>query len=324
MCEISIIVPVYNVENYLEKCINSLISQTIKDIEIILVDDGSTDKSGEICDKFAKIDSRIKVLHKKNGGLSDARNFGIDYAKGKYLGFIDSDDYVDRDMYEFLYSNIKNSGSDMSTCGIYNVHKGKDIQKLEHYSRVVNSKEAIDLVLDGNILVANAVNKLYKKDLFKEIRYPKGKVGEDAAVIFDILDSCNQVHIDTTQKYYYYHREGSITSKKFTKSDIDFIEIWEINESWINNKYPDLYNKAHTRLCWANFVVLDKLVFSKNKEFQKEKRNIRSFLTNNFLFIMKNKRLTKQRKLSMILLMCGLSFYKLPVILQYKKIKAVN
>lgn len=324
MCKISIIVPVYNVEKYLKKCIESILLQTLKDIEIILVDDGSTDDSGRICDEFANMDSRIKVLHKKNGGLSDARNVGINHAEGEYLGFIDSDDYIDNDMYEFLYSNAKKYDADMSTCGIYNVHKGKETEKLPEYSKLVNKKEAIELVLDGKLLVANAVSKLYRKELFKSIRYPNGIIGEDAAVILKILDCCDKIHVDTSQKYFYYHREGSITSRSFTKKDLDIINVWEENELWINKNYPELYSKVHTRVCWSYFVVLDKLVLSKESGLKHQKKMIRDFLIKNFSFIMRNERLTNQRKISMVLLMVGFSLYKIPVILQYKKIKAVN
>ena len=324
MCKISIIVPVYNVEKYIKKCINSILSQTFKDIEIILVNDGSTDHSGKICDDFAEMDSRIRVFHKKNGGLSDARNFGINHAIGDYLGFVDSDDYISEDMYDFLYSNAIKYKADISTCGIYNVHKGKKIEINEHYSSLANKKEAIELVLDGKFLVANAVSKLYKKEIFNNIRYPQGKIGEDAAVILEVLNACNRIYIDTTQKYYYYHRGGSITSNSFTKKDFDIIDIWENNELWINNNYPDLYSKVHTRVCWAYFVILDKLALSKEDGLEKYQKEIKKFLVDNFSFIMKNERLTYQRKISMILLMLGFSLYKIPVILQYKKIKAPN
>lgn len=116
---ISIIVPVYNVEKYLKECIDSVISQTYKNLEIILVDDGSTDKSGEICDEYSKKDSRIKVIHKENGGLSDARNVALDIAKGEYIGFVDSDDYVEKDMFETLYKLAEEHNTEISSISFY-------------------------------------------------------------------------------------------------------------------------------------------------------------------------------------------------------------
>lgn len=126
MCEISIIVPVYKVEPYLRKCVDSILAQTFTDFEVILVDDGSPDNSGKICDEYASKDSRVRVIHKKNGGLSSARNAGIDVARGKYLGFVDSDDYIEKDMYELLYDNIVKEQADLSICGIYDVYEGKN------------------------------------------------------------------------------------------------------------------------------------------------------------------------------------------------------
>ncbi|BDP63405.1 hypothetical protein EfmJHP80_09010 [Enterococcus faecium] len=174
--------PVYNVEKYLKKCVDSILGQTFTDFELLLIDDGSTDNSGSICDELAKTDNRIKVIHKENGGLSDARNIGIEVAKGDFIGFIDSDDYIDEDMYAFLYNNILKYDAELSMCGIYDVHKNKEIKKLTPFSQLVTKSEAIELVLDGKLVVANAVSKLYKKELFENVRYPKGKIAEDAAV----------------------------------------------------------------------------------------------------------------------------------------------
>ncbi|MFR2551722.1 MAG: glycosyltransferase [Clostridioides difficile] len=134
MPKISIIVPVYNVEKYLEKCVRSILAQTFTDFELILVDDGSLDSSGAMCDQFAEQDQRVKVIHKENGGLSDARNAGIELATGEYLGFVDSDDYIADDMYELLYTNIVKEDADLSICGIYDVYEGKEpVEKQQQY-----------------------------------------------------------------------------------------------------------------------------------------------------------------------------------------------
>lgn len=125
--EISIIVPVYNVEKYLDKCVNSILNQTFQDFELILVDDGSPDNCGEMCDDYAARDKRVTVIHQVNGGLSAARNAGIEIAKGRYLGFVDSDDYIAEDMYELLYNNLKNEDADLATVGFLDVYAGKNL-----------------------------------------------------------------------------------------------------------------------------------------------------------------------------------------------------
>ena len=149
MILVSIIVPVYNVEKYLERCLDSLINQTLKDIEIILVDDGSTDDSGNICDKYAKKDKRIKVIHKENGGLSDARNIGLSIANGRYLQFVDSDDFIHKQMIEILYNTIINNNADISICDFDKVYENTKIK--------YNTKEiSLNFTLDTlNIIILN-------------------------------------------------------------------------------------------------------------------------------------------------------------------------
>lgn len=159
MPKISIIVPVYNVEKYLEKCVRSILAQTFTDFELILVDDGSPDSSGAMCDQFAKQDERVKVIHKENGGLSDARNAGIEIATGEYLGFIDSDDYIADDMYELLYTNIVKEDADLSICGIYDVYEGKEpVEKQQQYI-VLDKVAAMKMILEAKVVSVHAVNK---------------------------------------------------------------------------------------------------------------------------------------------------------------------
>lgn len=325
MCEISIIVPVYNVEKYLNKCVDSILNQTFKDFELILVDDGSPDNSGTICDQYAKEDPRVRVIHKENGGLSSARNAGIEVAQGRYLGFIDSDDYIAEDMYELLHNNIIKEDADLSICGIYDVYKGKDPKVLSEFRKVCTKEETIKMVLEAKLISVHAVNKLYKKELFKDVKYPVGKITEDAAIIFQILEQCKKIAVDTTQKYFYFHRDESISSKKFSVRDLDTIETWQKNEVWLSKKYPILIQDVHTRVCWANFIVLDKLMLSeRTNENKKISEEIRRFLLSNFSFIIKNNRLTMGRKMSLLFLLVGTSFYKYPVKYQYKLLKTKN
>ncbi len=324
MCEISIIVPVYNVEKYLEKCVDSILKQTFTDFELILVDDGSPDNSGAICDQYAEKDARVKVIHKENGGLSSARNAGIDVARGKYLGFIDSDDYIAEDMYALLYNNIVKEEADMSICGIYDVYKDKEPKILSKFRKVCTKTETMKLILDANIISVHAVNKLYKRELFNSIRYPVGTITEDAAIILDIVNQCKKIIVESTQKYFYFHRENSISSKNFSKKDLQTITVWNKNERWILDNIPSLYTEVHTRVCWANFIVLDKIVNANAENKVSETGRIVRYLRSNYKFIMKNSIITRNRKIAMMLLMVSLKLYKVPSLIQNKIINKIN
>lgn len=312
---ISIVVPVYNVEKYLEKCVNSILSQTFNDFELILVDDGSPDNCGKICDSFAQKDSRVVVVHKENNGLSAARNSGIEIAKGKYIGFIDSDDYIAEDMYEILYNNIQKESADISMCALYDCYAGKDIElnpKPEYL--VVDSKEAIKIVFEAKITSVTAVNKLYKIELFNDIKYPVGKSSEDAFVIVDLLHASKKIVITTEEKYFYIHRENSITSSTYKKNDLLAIEAYENNYKKIMEFYPNLEKVARMRVCWANFYVLDKIMLTKDFTEKTIEKKIIHLLRSQFTFIMKCKDFTRGRKLSMLGLMINKNIYRLFVL----------
>ena len=150
MPTISVIVPVYKVEPYIRKCVDSILGQTFSDIQVILVDDGSPDQCGKICDEYAKQDNRVEVIHKENGGLSDARNAGIPYAKGEYIIFLDSDDYIENDMFEYMYTRIKDSGADMATCGLSEVYTDRIEAQKEEGDFVCTGEEAFRCILRGS------------------------------------------------------------------------------------------------------------------------------------------------------------------------------
>ncbi len=228
---LSIIVPVYNQHKYLRQCVDSLIHQTLKEIEIILVDDGSTDDSGQICEKYAACDSRIVVIHKENGGLSDARNKGIDIAEGRYLAFVDSDDYVSERMFELLVKAIEEQEADLAVCNCNLVDKdGNEIVeeglqgKLPYAvctGREVlqNSNENVDYWL-----FVVAWNKVYKRELFEKVRYPLGKLHEDEFVFHKIYSQCKRVASVEPSLYYYRRMQGTITDKQNIHIRMDRVE----------------------------------------------------------------------------------------------------
>ena len=247
---ISIIIPVYKVEKYLEKCIQSLINQTYENLQIILVDDGSPDNCGKICDEYAQKDHRIEVIHKSNGGLSDARNKGLEIAKGEYIGFIDSDDYIESDMYEVLYNLLKQYNADVSICNFYTVSQGKiAIKNAENGIKEYNRIEILKEVLLDNNIQSYAWNKLYKKELFDEIKYPVGKKYEDIGTTFYLLEKCNKVVVTGKPEYYYINRQDSIVNNVTETTITDYIELIMQRYDYIEENIKELssYNKDYLK-----------------------------------------------------------------------------
>jgi glycosyltransferase involved in cell wall biosynthesis len=249
--KISVIIPVYNVAAYLNRCVQSIINQTYSNLEILLVDDGSKDQSGSLCDEWEQKDSRIKVFHKENGGLSEARNVGIDHATGQYLCFVDSDDYIHRDMIRVLYDNIHKTESDISMCEFRRVKDQTDMGEItvsEHID-VFEKKEPIDLLyqkvfLNKSTLIV-AWNKLYRKELFDEIRYPVGKFHEDEYVIHRILFEAHRLVYTPDAYYCYVQRDNSIMDTFSEKKIWDALDAYEDRINfWKEHGLEDYYRKA--------------------------------------------------------------------------------
>jgi len=224
--KISVILPIYGVEAYLERCIDLLVRQTYSDFQLILVDDASPDRCGEICDEWVKKDSRIEVYHKENGGLSDARNFGIEKAKGEYLSFIDPDDYVTTDYLEYLLHLIESRpGCKLSACN-HTVKRGEREVNNGNFSgvRVFSQKEAFREVLYHGLVDVSAWAKLYHRSLFETVRFPKGKWYEDTYIFGDILRSVDELVYGGDSKYFYVQRKNSFCAGNFRKERLSFIE----------------------------------------------------------------------------------------------------
>ncbi|MCQ2520960.1 MAG: glycosyltransferase [Lachnospiraceae bacterium] len=212
---VSVIVPIYNVEKYLKKCVKSIINQTYSNIEIILVNDGSTDGCGDICDELAKQDDRIKVIHKENGGLSDARNCGIEASIGDWLVFIDGDDFIHPRMIERLQQLVKQYDCDMGACGFQPVYENADIQDdAPSQDYPIHFYETDEIYKQfGRLEITLAWNKIYKRSLFDNIRYPKGHLHEDEFIIHHLAGECKRFVFTEEKLYYYLTRDGSIMSK---------------------------------------------------------------------------------------------------------------
>lgn len=216
---ISIIVPIYNVEKYLRRCVDSIAKQTYRNLEILLIDDGSTDSCGKICDEYAAFDKRINVIHKTNGGLSDARNVALDICTGDYIVFIDSDDFVSELYIENLYNSIIFSGADMSSCQFIEFYDGGSAPQAKSISKkdilVLNSERYLEKMLYQNFAETCAWGKIYKRFLFDDIRFPYGKLYEDVPTTYKVILKCMKTAIIPNTDYYYYQRSESIHNAKF-------------------------------------------------------------------------------------------------------------
>ena len=302
---ISVIIPIYNVEEYLERCINSVINQTYKNIEIILVDDGSSDRCGMICDKYAEKENRIKVLHKKNGGLSDARNSGIEVANGEYITFIDSDDYVSCDYVEYLYYILKKYNTRISCCGHYICFHEKNISKSSLIEKKISKIEALkDILYDKEIDICSW-GKLYDSKLFENIKFPKGKLFEDTATTYLLFDLCDNISIGNKCKYHYVMRDNSITSQIFNLKKMDLIEMTNQMCYYIVTKYPMLKAACNRRKIWAYMSTYVKIIYTKRKEFYKEKEYIKDYIKKNRKNVLKDKEISKRDIISLKIFALG-------------------
>ncbi len=308
--KISVVVPVYNVEKYLNKCIDSIVNQTYSNLEILLVDDGATDKSGKICDEYSEEDVRIRVIHKKNGGLSDARNTGMQQATGEYIIFIDSDDYIDKDMILILYNNLVESKADMAVCGIWNVYQEQKWAQCEQREKFVcDNVEAFRLLMIGKKIPGSICNKLLRREVVSNLQFPVGKHYEDVFFHTDMMPYINTVSVDTTPLYYYVHREGSITTREFDNSSMDIVEAYDRNYQMVEKKYPEIIDVAKFRAQWANFVVLDRMMESENYWKYAEYKQVKHTLKKNVRSILFSKYFHKTRRISAMALGINIKLY---------------
>lgn len=247
---ISVIVPIYNVEKYLERCVESIINQTYKNLEIILVDDGSPDNCPQMCDDYAKKDSRIKVVHKKNGGLSDARNAGMKVATGEYVSFIDSDDYISLDFYETLLQTMVDNDSDIVECGVVKFYEN---EKFDEYSddqmiKNFNTVDGLEELINENSFHQYVWNKLYKSSIALDIPYEVSKLNEDDFWTYQIFGRAKRVTRLNRTLYYYFQRSSSIMGNGYNIRRLDEIEGKANRQKYIEKYFPSLVVQSKLNL----------------------------------------------------------------------------
>ena len=313
MPKVSVIVPVYKVEPYIEKCICSLINQTLKDIEIILVDDGSPDNCGIICDKFAKQDSRIIVIHKENGGLSDARNAGMKVASGEFLGFVDSDDYVSQEMFELLYTACIDQKAEIAGCDLAYVY--------ENDNRVVSGSTGLTYVLSSDefycrmmntdgFLRVGVWNKIYKMELFHEVLFPKGKLFEDIGTLYKVIFKAQKtVYISKPCYMYLKERTGAITTGNYKSGDLDRLEMGDSLVEYIKNNRPQIIKQVVAFKCVNCNLSVANLMIKSDAVDTKIIKKLQNEVRQNILDILQSG-IQKKKKLQLILFAFSFVFYK--------------
>ena len=278
---ISIIVPIYQVEKYLEKCINSIIAQTYKNLEIILVDDGSTDSCPAICDRFQAEDSRIKIIHQENGGLSHARNVGLEHATGNFIGFVDSDDWIEPNMYEVLMSALQETGADIAVCNRQmetSDSKPVSIDTTSCKRKLYSTEEALRTIIKGEGDIRNVIwNKLYKRTVLSNISFPKGKIFEDLLWTPLVIGNAKLIVCMDSLLYHYLNRTDSLSHNEnlVIKRELDKVEMFRQRFVFIQDHFPDLKKLAIHKFqesCYREFIKisLNQHHFDENGEIRRE------------------------------------------------------
>lgn len=320
---ISVIVPVYNVEKYLERCVKSIAAQTYKDLEILLIDDGSTDKSGKMCDDFKQTDSRIKAFHKQNGGLSDARNYGIEHSAGEFISFVDSDDYIDEKMLETLHRLITENDADLAVCSAMDVFEGKEVTQVKEIKEFnLNKVESYKYMLRGDG-IPSACNKLYKRQTVGNVRFPVGKLYEDGFFTPQILKRVEKTAVTSKPMYYYFRRADSITTKPFRKGDLDVIEAYDKCVKQVKELCPEALPYAEFRYRNAYFNVLDKMLMRDDCKEIPEYKQVVKYLKKHTVQIVKDPGFGKMRKIAAVALKFSVPLYK-KILLTKQKIYKIQ
>lgn len=281
---ISVIIPVYKVEPYLRECVDSVLAQTYQNLEIILVDDGSPDNCPAICDEYAEKDARVKVIHKENGGLSDARNVGMAVAKGEYISFADSDDLLPIWAIQSLFAAIKATGAQMSIGQHVRFDDGELPLLEEKYDTEVQMllpKEAMKNMLRHGCA---SWARLYCREIHKRFLFPIGEINEDEAIVLPLLGACDRIAVTQDLVYCYRCREASITTSAFSKKKLDWIRHCRNNFDYIRQHYPELEADAAYRYRGSILWAMREIALSKNGFSQETTELIRQLKENKALF----------------------------------------
>lgn len=317
---ISVIVPVYNVEKYIERCIESILGQTFTDFELIIVNDGSTDKSGEICDRYSNNDPRIRIIHKENGGQSEARNQGLDYSIGNYICFVDGDDFIEPNHLSVLFELIKKYDANIAVGGIYNCYENYRVPQCKKSIEFrCDGEEALKKMLEGVEISGSPCCKLIRREFVENRYFIVGKTYEDAFYLPELLLAADNIAVTTEPLYNYWHRTNSTTTVPFDKRSMYVIEAYEYTMNLVLERKLDLTDVALFRVFWSYFVVLDRILLVENYRNIPQYRQIVAFLKKNWLNILKCGYFQKSRRIAAVALKINVKLYCLLSVLKAKR-----
>ena len=285
MDKISIIVPIYNVEQFINKCLDSIINQTYKNLEILLIDDETPDNSGKICDEYAKADKRIIVIHKKNGGVCSARNIGIELAAGNYIGWVDPDDWIELDMFEYLITNAKKYDADIVSSRYYRVKGNKKTLtgKFDKFT-IFNNHEANENMVDNFFW-----NKLFKKEIFNNIKFPEGWIYEGTFTMHKLFEKSKKIVLLPEAKYYYVYYEKSYMNTHSVKNKSDYIYAQICRYNDLHKNYPKIQDLLMDRIIKYSIRLVD-LCYKRKNEIEKNLDSLKTigeFFNDNLDYISK-------------------------------------
>lgn len=297
---ISVIIPIYKVEEFLDKCISSVVNQTYYDLEIILVDDGSPDNCPQMCDVWASRDNRINVIHKPNGGLSDARNAGIQIAKGDFIAFVDSDDWIAPNMYQMMVDAIEKENADICACGI--VVSYPESEKVLNIPEVVgDSKMILELIYNDTQYPVAAWNKLYRRECWENFRFPNGKICEDTFTTYLLVDHAKKIVQISEPLYYYRIRSNSIMTSEFSHKRMDEEEAWRCNYEYMKAHYPSIAGKAFGFYLQKVNILIHTIPVNEREIYKKEYEYLRNILKRNICFVLFKSKMSFKYRIKFVL-----------------------
>lgn len=296
MPEISIIVPVYNTEKYLDRCIRSITEQTFSDFELILIDDGSKDNSGFICDEWEKKDSRIKVIHQKNAGAGAARNAGLRVAKGEYIGFVDSDDWIEPQMYEVMYNAIEKYSADVGMCNIssrteFSMHDSYDNRKFPFELKNQEEMLSIFFRVHGEKGILSVCQRLIHKSVLKDFMFVEGTISEDVSAAYYFITHSQRTVVTNFSFYNYYNNKKGVTKSPVTMKDIEYIEAFKRIFWDVKKRIPKFERYAYINYIRANYTILSKMDLfgydSNDQDLNNKHKELKQIVRKNFYVLLK-------------------------------------
>lgn len=315
MIDISVIVPVHNVEFYLRTCIDSILNQTFENFELILIDDGSIDQSSKICDEYAQKSNKVRTIHQNQQGPSAARNKGLVICEGKYITFVDADDYIEISYLENLWQSVEYYGADLVISGMYVVKEGEKpnshgnlLIQASEVTNFVSKKVAYQRMLEGKRALLFSWGKLYHRKLFQKTRYPEGEIYEDVKIICRIIEEAETIVCTSYTGYFYVQRVGSVTHNSMSEEHMLLLENGKEFWNFIKKYYPDIEYLAKRQYFKGCFFLLEKM--AAEPKFKQESKQLKRQVLIHWKYLIFNREASWLERGGTISLLFGVSFYR--------------